>query len=109
MKQHPYARLAPIGRGRWTRACRPLASGSAGAGGKPLSDRPCRPLRSPTRTPDETRCLVVANRLELRASALALSTFAGVPARTCGRIVSRACCPRLSELNPATDEPVRRG
>lgn len=118
MSQHPNARLTPIGRRTLcerVEAGEPVSSAARQMGvsrqtahkwlrrrrdGLPMADAPSRPHRSPTRTPDGVRGLVVATRLELRCSPLALAAVTGVPARTCSRIVSQAGCPALSEYDP---------
>ena len=118
MSQHPNARLTPIGR---RTLCERVEAGERiskvawqmgvsrqtahkwlrrrRVGGS-MADATSRPLRSPTRTPDDVRDLVVRTRLGLRCNPLVLAAATGVPARTCSRIVSRAGCPALSEYDP---------
>jgi len=118
MSQHPNARLTPMGRRTLcerVEAGEPASAAARQMGvsrqtahkwlrrrrdGLPMADATSRPLRSPMRTPDGVRDLVVRTRLELRCNPLVLAAVTGVPARTCSRIVSRAGCPALSEYDP---------
>lgn len=127
MYQHPNARLTPLGRRTlWERVesgegvssvardmgvSRRTASKWVGRArrGEGLGDRASRPRRSPTRVPDDERAAVVARRLELRCSALALSAVTGIPTRTCGRIVAQAGCPPLSAYDPVSGALGRTG
>jgi len=128
MYQHPNARLTPLGRSdpvgaRRVRRGRVVGGeghgrepqdgvevGSVGARrGEGLGDRASRPRRSPTRVPDDERAAVVARRLELRCSALALSAVTGVPPGPAGRIVAQAGCPPLSAYDPVSGALGRTG
>lgn len=77
--------------------------------GEPLADRGSRPARMPRRVSPGLEALVVAERLSRRCNCLVLASVTGASARTCARIVARNGCPRLSEYDPATGEPRRRG
>lgn len=127
MSQHPNARLTPWGRQRLVErieageavgeAARQMGVSRQTASkwvararrGEPLSDRPSRPARLGRLTAPEDEARVVEARTSLLLAPHALSAVTGVPARTCARIVARACLPRLADVDRVTGEPRRRG
>ena len=127
MSQHPNARLTPRGRQRLVErieageavgeAARQMGVSRQTASkwvararrGEPLSDRPGRPARLGRLTAPEDEARVVEARTSLPLAPHALSAVAGVPARTCARIVARAGPPRLADVDRVTGEPRRRG
>lgn len=127
MSQHPNARLTPWGRQRLVErieageavgeAARQMGASRQTASkwvararrGEPLSDRPGRPARLGRLTAPEDEARVVEARTSLLLAPHALSAVAGVPARTCARIVARAGLPGLADVGRVTGEPRRRG
>jgi len=65
-----------------------------------LEDRPCRPHRSPRRTPDEVEATVLGLRIELRWGPDRLGPYLGLPASTTHRILRRHGAHRLRTLFP---------
>lgn len=65
-----------------------------------FSDRPCRPSRSPRRTPDALEASVLAMRMERRWGPDRIGPVLGLPASTVHRILRRHGAHRLSHLFP---------
>ena len=127
MSQHPNARLTP--RGRETLVSRIEAgAGVAEAArqmgvsrqtaskwlararrGEPMSDRSSRPRRLARLTPPDAEARVRDARSSMLLALLALAAAAGVPARTCARVVARSELPRLADVDRVTGEVCRRG
>lgn len=127
MSQHPNARLTPRGReelvsrieagarvaeaARQTGVSRQTASKwlARARRSEPMSGRSCRP-RGPARlTPPGAEARVREARPSMPLAPLALAASAGVPARTCARIVARSGLPRLADVDRVTGEVRRRG
>lgn len=85
---------------RWVR--RFLAEGGAG-----LSDRSCRPRRSPRRTPAEVEARVLALRARERRGQDWIGPELGIPPRTVSAILRRHRVPLLRDCDPLTGEVVR--
>ena len=88
---------------RWADRYREL--GEAG-----MQDRSSRPLRQPTRTPQPVvrRIVHVHVRWKRRLGPVGISTVLGMPASTVHAVLQRCGISRLSQVDRATGEPVRR-
>jgi transposase InsO family protein len=86
---------------RW--ADRYRTEGAAG-----MRDRSSRPHRSPVRTPRPVERRVLHLRRTKRLGPVRLGWHLGLPASTCHAILRRAGAARLSHLDRATAEPIRR-
>jgi transposase InsO family protein len=87
--------------GRWAR--RYAEAGPAG-----MVDRSSRPHRSPTRTPAPLVRAIVALRWRKRLGPVAIGARLHVPASTVHAVLVRCRLSRLSHVDRATGEPVRR-
>jgi transposase InsO family protein len=76
-------------------------------GGAGLRDRSSRPHATPTRTSPALERRVLTARRRHRCGALGLAHHTGVPAATCGRILTRHRVPRLADCDPITGKPIR--
>jgi transposase InsO family protein len=73
-----------------------------------MQDRSSRPLRQPTRTPQPLVRKIVHVRLKRRVGPVEIAGIVGVPASTVHAVLQRCGISRLSALDRATGEPVRR-
>jgi transposase InsO family protein len=76
--------------------------------GEPMCDRSSRPHASPGRTPAPQVKRIVSLRLRKRLGPVQLSALTGVAASTVHAVLVRCRLSRLSHLDRATGEPVRR-
>ena len=80
--------------------------------GQPMSDRSSRPRHCPHKTPDRVAARVISLRMRLRMrlreGPVQLAARSGVAPSTVHRILSSAGLNRLSHVDRATGEPVRR-
>jgi transposase InsO family protein len=86
---------------RWADRYREL-----GAGG--MQDRSSRPRRQPTRTPQPLVRKIVHLRWKRRLGPVGIAGLLGVPASTVHAVLQRCGISRLSQVDRATGEPVRR-
>ena len=86
---------------RWAERYREL--GAAG-----MQDRSSRPLRSPNRTPQPVVRKIVHVRWKRRLGPVGIASVTGVPASTVHAVLQRCGISRLSQVDRATGEPVRR-
>jgi transposase InsO family protein len=86
---------------RWAR--RYAQTGPAG-----MTDRSCRPHRSPGRTPAPVVRAIVRLRWRKRLGPVAIGAQLGVPASTVHAVLVRCRVSRLTQLDRTTGEPVRR-
>ena len=77
-----------------------------GAGG--MQDRSSRPLRQPTRTPQPLVRKIVHVRWKRRLGPVGIASALGLPASTVHAVLRRCGISRLSQVDRATGEPVRR-
>ena len=73
-----------------------------------MADRSCRPHRSPTRTPQPVVRKIVHLRWKRRVGPVEIAGILGVPASTVHAVLVRCQISRLSQVDRATGEPVRR-
>lgn len=78
------------------------------AAGEPMTDRSSRPHVSPGKTPPAVVKRVISLRLRKRIGPVQLAALTGVAPSTAHRILQRGHLNRLSYLDRATGEPVRR-
>jgi transposase InsO family protein len=78
------------------------------AAGDPMDDRSSRPFRMPTKTPPATTKRIVSLRLRHRLGPVQLAPLVGVAPSTVHRVLVRCRVNRLSHVDRATGEPVRR-
>lgn len=78
------------------------------ARGESMSDRSSRPRHCPHKTPDRVAARVVSLRLRLREGPVQLAARTGIAPSTVHRIWTSARLNRLSHVDRATGEPVRR-
>jgi len=78
------------------------------AAGDPMTDRSSRPFRMPTKTPPATTKRIVSLRLRHRLGPVQLAPLVGVAPSTVHRVLVRCRVNRLSHVDRATGEPVRR-
>ncbi|WP_024285613.1 IS481 family transposase [Cellulomonas sp. KRMCY2] len=76
--------------------------------GQPLTDRSCRPRRSPSRCPRRTERRIVALRFTRRWGPHRIAYHLHVPRSTVGRVLARYQMPLLAHLDQATGLPVRK-
>ena len=76
--------------------------------GESMQDRSSRPVTSPKKTPLKTMKRVVSLRLRLREGPVQLAIRVGVAPSTVHQILTRCRINRLSYVDRATGEPVRR-
>ena len=86
---------------RWADRYREL--GEAG-----MQDRSSRPLRQPARTPPPLVRKIVHVRWKRRLGPVGIASVLGVPASTVHAVLKRCGISRLSQVDRATGEPVRR-
>ena len=86
---------------RWAR--RYAQTGPAG-----MTDRSCRPHRSPGRTPAPVVRAIVRLRWRKRLGPVAIGAQLGAPASTVHAVLVRCRVSRLTQLDRTTGEPVRR-
>ena len=77
-----------------------------GPGG--MQDRSSRPHRQPTRTPKPVVRKIVHVRWKRRLGPVGIASVLGVPASTVHAVLQRCGISRLSQVDRATGEPVRR-
>lgn len=77
-------------------------------GGEPMQDRSSRPRRSPTKTPTAVTKRCVSLRLRLGEEPVQFAARFGIAPSTVHRILRSARLNRLTYLDRATGEPVRR-
>ncbi|MCD0447575.1 IS481 family transposase [Glycomyces sp. A-F 0318] len=73
-----------------------------------MTDRSSRPHRSPNKTPEALKRRIVALRRRLRLGPVQIAGRTGVPASTVHAVLTRCRINRLSRLDRATGEPIRR-
>lgn len=73
-----------------------------------MQDRSSRPHRQPTRTPDPLMRKIVHVRWKRRLGPVGIASVLGVPASTVHAVLKRCGISRLSQVDRATGEPVRR-
>jgi transposase InsO family protein len=78
------------------------------AGVAGMADRPCRPHHSPARTPRPVVRKIVHLRLKQRLGPVQIAGRLGMPASTVHAVLLRCRLNRLSHLDRATGEPIRR-
>lgn len=78
------------------------------AAGEPMSDRPSRPRSMPGKTCPATTKRIVSLRLRKRIGPVQLAAAVGVAPSTAHRVLVRCGLNRLSHVDRATGEPVRR-
>lgn len=78
------------------------------AAGEPMTDRSSRPHSSPAKIDAATTKRIVSLRLRKRLGPVQLAAATGVAASTAHRVLTRCRLNRLSSLDRATGEPVRR-
>ena len=78
------------------------------AAGEPMTDRSSRPHRMPAKTCPATTRRIVALRLRKRLGPVQLAALTGVAPSTAHRVLLRCRLNRLSHVDRATGEPVRR-
>ena len=76
--------------------------------GQPMQDRSSRPHHSPNKTSQATTKRCIQLRLRLREGPVQLACRLGIAPSTVHRILSDAHLNRLTHVDPATGEPVRR-
>ena len=76
--------------------------------GQPMTDRSSRPRTSPAKTDPATTKRIVSLRLRLRVGPIQLAAFTGVAPSTAHQVLARCRLNRLSHVDRATGEPVRR-
>ena len=86
---------------RWAKRYRQL--GAAG-----MADRSSRPHRQPTRTPQPTVRKIVHLRWKQRLGPVAIADKVGVASSTVHAVLTRCRINRLSHVDRATGEPIRR-
>lgn len=86
---------------RWAKRYRQL--GAAG-----MADRSSRPHRQPTRTPQPTVRKIVHLRWKQRLGPVAIADKVGLSASTVHAVLTRCRVNRLSHVDRATGEPIRR-
>ena len=86
---------------RWADRYRQL--GAAG-----MQDRSSRPLHQPTRTPQPVVRRIVHLRWKRRLGPVGIASVLGMPASTVHAVLQRCGISRLSQVDRATGEPVRR-
>jgi transposase InsO family protein len=93
--------VSPRTAGKW--AARYLTEGPAG-----MADRSSRPRRNPSKTPLPTVKRIVALRWRKRLGPLQIAGQTGVPASTVHAVLTRCRINRLSHIDRASGEPIRR-
>jgi transposase InsO family protein len=78
------------------------------AAGEAMTDRSSRPHRMPAKTPPAVTKRIVSLRLRKRLGPVQLAAHVGVAPSTVHRVLSRCRLNRLSHVDRATGEPVRR-
>jgi transposase InsO family protein len=78
------------------------------AAGEPMTDRSSRPRTSPSKTCPAVTKRIVALRLRKRLGPVQLAALTGVAPSTAHRVLVRCRLNRLSHVDRATGEPVRR-
>ena len=78
------------------------------AAGEPMSDRSSRPHTMPAKTCPATTKRIVSLRLRKRLGPVQLAARVGVAPSTVHRVLTRCHLNRLSHVDRATGEPVRR-
>lgn len=78
------------------------------AAGEPMDDRSSRPHQMPTKTPPATTKRIVSLRLRHRLGPVQLAALVGVAPSTVHRVLTRCRVNRLSHVDRATGELVRR-
>lgn len=78
------------------------------AAGEPMDDRPSRPRSMPGKTCPATTKRIVSLRLRKRIGPVQLAAAVGVAPSTAHRVLVRCGLNRLSHVDRATGEPVRR-
>ena len=73
-----------------------------------MQDRSSRPHRQPTRTPQPLVRKIVHVRWKRRLGPVGIASVLGVPASTVHAVLRRCGISRLSQVDRATGEPVRR-
>jgi transposase InsO family protein len=73
-----------------------------------MQDRSSRPRRQPARTPQPTVRKIVHIRWKRRLGPVGIASLLGVPASTVHAVLRRCRISRLSQVDRATGEPVRR-
>jgi transposase InsO family protein len=73
-----------------------------------MQDRSSRPQRQPTRTPQPIVRKIVHVRWKRRLGPVGIASALGVPASTVHAVLRRCGLSRLSQVDRATGEPVRR-
>jgi hypothetical protein len=73
-----------------------------------MTDRSCRPHHSPTKTPQPLLRQVVGLRWRQRLGPVQIAGRLGMPASTVHAVLTRCHINRLSHLDRATGEPLRR-
>ena len=86
---------------RWADRYRDLGPGG-------MQDRSSRPLRQPTRTAQPIVRKIVHVRWKRRLGPVGIASVLGVPASTVHAVLQRCGISRLSQVDRATGEPVRR-
>jgi len=76
--------------------------------GEPMTDRSSRPWTSPTKTCPAVTKRIVSLRLRKRVGPVQLAAFTGVAPSTAHQVLVRCRLNRLTHVDRATGEPVRR-
>ncbi|WP_371623634.1 IS481 family transposase [Streptomyces sp. NBC_01116] len=93
--------VSPTTAQRW--AARYRAMGQAG-----MSDRSCRPHRSPRRTPTRTERRIIKVRITRRWGPARIAGLLNLPASTVHRVLTRFGLARLAHLDRVTGTVIRR-
>lgn len=91
--------VSPATASRWARRYR---------AGQPLTDRPSRPHRSPSRLSARRERRIVSLRFTRRWGPHRIGYHLGIPRSTVGRVLARYRMPLLHHLDQATALPVRK-
>ena len=91
--------VSPATASRWARRYR---------AGQPLTDRPSRPHRSPSRLSTRRERRIVSLRFTRQWGPHRIGYHLGIPRSTVGRVLARYGMPLLHHLDRATGLPVRK-
>ncbi|MDQ2635346.1 MAG: IS481 family transposase, partial [Actinomycetota bacterium] len=91
--------VSPATASKWARRFR---------GGEPMTDRPSRPHRSPSRCDRRLERRIIKLRYCRRWGPHRISYHLGVPRSTVGRILARYRMPLLAHVDQATGLPIRK-
>ena len=93
---------------RWAQRFREVHEAGVVVTQEHMADRSSRPRTSPNRTPQPLTRKIVHVRWKRRLGPVGIASELGVPASTVHAVLRRCGISRLSQLDRATGEPVRR-